>query len=353
MAQSGQYRQSNVAQSGQYRQSNVAQSVKYRQSNVAQSVKYRQSNVAQSGQYRQSNVAQSNVAQSGQYKQNFADNMQMVLNMAQTNEFVQHVVVSKAKVPSVILYLSDQVQNLKRFCCSGQSVLGVDKTFNLGQVFVTTTVFKHKALLRTDTGENPIFFGPMFLHGNCTFETYLIFMSHLAGILSTYCKDQLTIGSDDDAALRKAVAEAFPETLKVLCTRHLRKNVESYLQDKVGVKQGHRVEIVNSIFGSSGVIQANNSVDFSSRLTKTKNLCTHVAPGFVEYFTEHLCPLLEQQVKGTTKSQSAGASWTNNNAESANHLLKIATQWKPRSVVELIEKLQGVVAALYKDVRRR
>ena len=56
-------------------------------------------------------------------------------------------------------------------------------------------------------------------------------------------------------------------------------------------------------------------------------------------------------MKGTTKSQLAGASWTNNNAESANHL-KIVTQWKPRSLVELIEKFQGMVAALYKDVRR-
>ena len=138
----------------------------------------------------------------------------------------------------------------------------------------------------------------------------------------------------------------------MLCIRHLRKNVESYLQDKVGVKQGHRVEIVNSIFESGGVIQANDSVVFSDLLTKTRNLCAHVAPGFVEYVNERLSPLLEQQVKGTTKSQSAGAPWTNKNAESANHLLKIATQWKPRSLAELIEKLQGVVAVLYKDVRR-
>ena len=163
-------------------------------------------------------------------------------------------------------------------------MLGVDKTFNLGQVFVTTMVFTHKALLRTDTGENPILFGPMFLYGNSTFETYLISLSHLAGILSTYRKDQLTIGSDDEAALRKAVTEAFPEAIKVLCTRHLRKKVESYLQDKVGVKQGRRVEIVNSIFGSGGVIQANDSVVFSDHLTKTRNLCAQVAPGFVEYF---------------------------------------------------------------------
>ena len=132
----------------------------------------------------------------------------------------------------------------------------------------------------------------------------------------------------------------------------MRKNAESFLQDKICVKQGHRVEIVNSIFGSGGVIQANDSVDFSNRLTKARNLCTHAAPRFMEYFNEPLYPLLEQQVKDTTKSQSAGASWTNNNAELANHLLKIATLWKPRLLVELIEKLQGVVAALYKDVRR-
>ena len=43
-------------------------------------------------------------------------------------------------------------------------ILGVDRTFNLGAVFVTNFVYKNTKVIRKETGEPPIFIGPLFLH---------------------------------------------------------------------------------------------------------------------------------------------------------------------------------------------
>ena len=44
--------------------------------------------------------------------------------------------------------------------------------------------------------------------------------------------------------------------------------------------------------------------------------------------------------------------WTNNNCESINHVIKHATQWKSRSMVDLIEILHNVMHANYQDIKR-
>ena len=59
-----------------------------------------------------------------------------------------------------------------RGCCrlSGEAtVLGKDKTFNLGDVHVTATAYENITVTHRNTGEYPIIAGPMFLHSNSDF----------------------------------------------------------------------------------------------------------------------------------------------------------------------------------------
>ena len=120
-------------------------------------------------------------------KANFADHILTLMNSTQTNEFVRDIHISNDKVPCVILYTDDQIQDIKRFCCSAPqtqtTVLGFDKTFNLGDIHVTLAVFKNLAITRCDSNEHPILPGPLFLHGNSDYLTYLNFFSHLSGRL--------------------------------------------------------------------------------------------------------------------------------------------------------------------------
>ena len=108
------------------------------------------------------------------YHRNVADNVIRVENMVHTHPFVQSVIHTKDKVPSVICYTPEQLLDIQRFCIKGNCVLGFDKTFNLGgDVHVTPSVFKNMSVNRGKTGEPPIFLGPVLLHGNCPCIKYL------------------------------------------------------------------------------------------------------------------------------------------------------------------------------------
>ena len=75
---------------------------------------------------------------------NAADNIIKVEEMTNTHSFVKNVKhVSGVQHPVVTLYTDQQIADIKRFCCKEQgAVIGVDKTYNLGDFHVTPTVYK-------------------------------------------------------------------------------------------------------------------------------------------------------------------------------------------------------------------
>ena len=55
------------------------------------------------------------------------------------------------KTPCVVLYLQDDLEDIRQFCTSSArnpSVLGIDRTLNIGARYATTLVYQHKNLLR-------------------------------------------------------------------------------------------------------------------------------------------------------------------------------------------------------------
>ena len=96
-------------------------------------------------------------------------------------------------------------------------MLGFDKTFNLGEIHVTLGVFKQLANTLIDTLNHPIFAGPMFLHGHSDYETYRQFFLHLASQLES-CYLQPITGTDQEEAMCKAIAAAFPAATGLSCT---------------------------------------------------------------------------------------------------------------------------------------
>ena len=81
-------------------------------------------------------------------------------------EFV-HSVSFDQGVMSVV-GTNQQFDDLNRFCTySGLrigSVLGIDPTFNLGDYYVTPTVYEHKLIINKVTGKHPYFIGPVLIH---------------------------------------------------------------------------------------------------------------------------------------------------------------------------------------------
>ena len=89
-------------------------------------------------------------------------------------------------------------------------------------------MFKNLAIQRRTTKENPIFLGPMFLHGNNDFECFDDYFSHLSAVFRKM-KSQPVFGVDDEPALHGAASHAFPDSRKLHCVKHLKDNINLYL----------------------------------------------------------------------------------------------------------------------------
>jgi restriction endonuclease Mrr len=75
------------------------------------------------------------------HQHNVADEILQVIDMVDTHEFVQEIVHTKQRVPSIICYTNEHLQDMKNCTTSKSGKLGIDRTFNVGQFYVTTIVF--------------------------------------------------------------------------------------------------------------------------------------------------------------------------------------------------------------------
>ena len=108
----------------------------------------------------------------------------------------------------------------------------------------------------------------------------------MATVFSTHSP----VGSDEEAALTKAIKQCFPSSHHLLCTRHLQENVRKYLSDKVEANSRTQKKILKDIFSES--------------------------------------------------------------CESMNHIIKLSTNWKSMKIPDLIERLYKIVRLQQVDTRR-
>lgn len=101
--------------------------------------------------------------------------------MQRDSDFTHLLFRRPGKVPCAILYTDEQVAELQRFCgpaeCMTSTILGLDKTYSLGDIHLTVTVFKNLGVTRRSTKDHPLMIGPIFLHGNSEKETLFYFFN--------------------------------------------------------------------------------------------------------------------------------------------------------------------------------
>nr|XP_047144397.1 uncharacterized protein LOC124817963 [Hydra vulgaris] len=209
-------------------------------------------------------------------QKNFADNNQQVSYVLHDHLFLQSLEQTKNKISNVILYLEETIQQMKAMCSSARpSITGVDRTFNLGEVYVTVTVFKMQVVVHKELQLNPIFIGPLFLNGDAFDGTYAHFFTHLRNKFKevSYKTENFIFETDQEKAMMSAIKLAFPESNQVLCIRHIKQNVESYLADKVGLEKEMRQVVMNGLFGSQGAVLSDDSIVFEERIKFVQNIC--------------------------------------------------------------------------------
>ena len=282
---------------------------------------------------------------------NFGDELQMVMELLKTDDFIRRVVAQRDCVPCVILYNDRQLSDIRGLCFDRQkgSVLGFDKTFNLGSAYVTASVYKNTALTSKRSGDSPIFLGPLYIHGRSDTDTYADFFGHLSSKFMGCDFQALTIGSDEEQAMRKCMIHFFPRARTVVCSRHLKENAGRKLDEVLGKSSDLRRRVMAAVFGDDGLTSYDNVVAFDNAVEKLRQhdgLLSSVPTSFRQYFDGRVLQLLRDNCaagKGT---------WTNNNCESMNHVLKQTVQWRRNQLPDLIDKLRSLVTGQQADADR-
>lgn len=301
-------------------------------------------------------------------KCNLADDLLNMVSQIHEHDLLQAAILLKHKAPAYVLYTADQMTDLVYFLKSGDGVVGIDRTFNLSSCYLTTIVYKNKKVIRKETKENPVFIGPMFMHFEASFEMYHAFLSHIsAATKSSLTKVEISmngplingdelgdiiIGSDDEQALVKAIDSLFPTAQRIFCTKHMKDNVTRYLTDKEGATISDRRMIISEIFDTeSGLISCKTLQDFQSKSHQFALKYKSKFPIFVPYFEAKLKARVMKNL--STEKYQQSTTWTNNNCESMNNVLKVATNWKVLNPSTLMDTINNeVVNVQMTDLRR-
>ena len=160
------------------------------------------------------------------------------VNDAEEN-FVQFYGQSKNCSPFFILYTQDQITDMRfHLANSNNQIFGIDRTFNLGPLFLTALSYKDIRLQRSTSAEHPVKLGALMLHKQARDLDYILFLSHIKGQLSANDdveievahSPEINIGSDQERALLKAIKSVFPGVKNVLCYLYLKENIIRFMR---------------------------------------------------------------------------------------------------------------------------
>ena len=279
--------------------------------------------------------------------------------MVKDHPFIQKVEHSKNNVPSIILYSDEQMTDFNKIIgTSKEPRVGIDRTFNLENVYVTSSVYKNERVIRIDSSDHPVFLGPVFLHKEANFHNYYYFLSHISAKLASSISDidvilptQIEVGSDDEKTLTKAIDVVFSNSKRSLCTKHLKYNITYYLKNKISIKIKDRIHLIDLIFGEQGILNSSDTFQFEERCSQL--LTNANTPDFYNYYERTMKPTLELNYKNLGREcLNAANRWKYNNAESINNIMKLDTNWKAHSTPALINLLADMIKLQQLDLQR-
>ena len=196
-------------------------------------------------------------------RKNTADDIITLINNVHDHPFIQEIIQTKGKPPAVILYLKEQLDEIKMFCNN---------------------------LFRKSTQNHPVMLGPVFLHWDGLYPTYHAFFSHLRSQIDDSINGievggrNLLVGSDEEKALTKAIQQSFPSSHHILCRRHIEENVKRHLRRKVGANDKQIKAVMSDIFGDNGLLAADDEYEFSLVTFELEEKYCSCMPNFLPYF---------------------------------------------------------------------
>ena len=118
------------------------------------------------------------------------------------------------------------------------------------------------------------------------------------------------------------------------------------------VDKNDRESIISDIFGDNGLVNADDSICFDEKSSEIEKKTKDLSTKFNKYYLQKMKNILKEKVNKPITAGFVSKTWTNNNSESLNHVLKQAIDWKSKRLLELVKILSDIEATQFKDLRR-
>ena len=99
-------------------------------------------------------------------------------------------------------------------------------------------------------------------------------------------------------------------------------------------------------------MNADDSICFDEKSSEIEKKTKDLSTKFNKYYLQKMKNILKEKGNKPITAGFVSKTWTNNNSESLNHVLKQAIDWKSKRLLELVKFLSDIEATQFKDLRR-
>ena len=232
---------------------------------------------------------------------------------------------------SVIFGIPQLLQEVKQFCNDEGFYFCYDTTFNCGDFYVSTLLFRHIRF-----AENPII--PLFvmIHDQKVEVVHANFFKIAASKLQASKSDIILI-TDREAAIEKAAEKECPTWKRYNCWNHLLNDIKFWLRRHGGKND-------DILVYRSNILSLLKCASLEKFEELEQNSCKKWSKGFVEYYKNHLRKSIIKKcgrwLLEEAKIYTSNSGITTNPAESFNAQLK-------RSLGNSETKVHAFLLAVY------
>ena len=202
-----------------------------------------------------------------------------------------------------------QINDVVRFCCNGNSVFRVDTTFEIVDNFwVTDTSFSNESLICERGAKAPEFPGPFMLHFKKDTFTYQAFAAHLV-MLNPMLTNIKKFGTDMDQALIGGLHSVFDKADSLVCIQHMMER-DAVKLSKLGATSNVKQRVLADIYGSKqdqhlqlGLADAIDEEDFMIKLESLREIWEPLVAGFHEWFDKKRAEIFKLSVINSAKDR--------------------------------------------------
>ena len=176
-------------------------------------------------------------------------------------------------------------------------------------------------------------------------------------------------GSDGAKSIVNAISFVFPSSAQLVCTRHVRKNIERYLiKSRATIDQRRR--LLQFIFDSpEALVQSKTEEEFEERMDILREISEGVrneddhdensSNNFFNWFERYQSNVFRQHMLASVRlslnyvdMSGNPRLYYNNDVEAMNHVLKVAANWEVKSLSDVIDIIDRVIMTQKNDLIR-